>query len=97
GGMVASGIIDYEPGSRAYSLPPAHAPVLTRAGGPNNLAFFSQYIAQMGLVESDVVDAFRRGGGVPYSKYTSFQTLQREETAAIYDATLLDVTLPLVQ
>lgn len=33
----------------------------------------------MGLVEDKIIDCFRNGGGVPYSEYLAFQTLQAEE------------------
>ncbi|MPZ47880.1 MAG: methyltransferase domain-containing protein [Dehalococcoidia bacterium] len=96
GGMVTGGIVEYDAAARTYRLPPEHAGMLTRAAGPNNFAFFTQYVGLMGLVEPKVVDAFRNGGGVPYSEYPNFQSLQREETSAVYDATLLNGTLPLV-
>jgi len=47
-------------------------------------------------VEQGVVTAFQKGGGVPYSAYPRFQELMREESAQVFDATLLNSTLPLV-
>ncbi len=96
GAMVTGKIVEYDPGTRTYSLPAEHAACLTRAAGPDNLAFFTQYFSLIGQVEQKVVESFRNGGGVPYSAYPRFQQLQAEETGRVYDATLLDVTLPLV-
>jgi SAM-dependent methyltransferase len=96
GAMVTGGIIEYDTGKRTYRLPPEHAASLTRAAGPGNLAAMTQFMALMGKVEPKVVEAFRKGGGVPYSEYPEFQRLMAEESAQIFDATLLDVTLPLV-
>jgi len=96
GAMVTGRIVDHEPSSGTYALPPEHAASLTRAAGPDNLAFISQYMALMGTVEQQVVDCFRHGGGVPYSAYPRFQALQAEETGRIFDAALIDVILPLV-
>ncbi len=96
GAMVTGKIVDYDPAAKTYSLPAEHATCLTRAAGPDNLAFFTQYFSLMGQVEQQVVESFRNGGGVPYSAYPRFQELQAEETARVYDATLIDVTLPLV-
>jgi 2-polyprenyl-3-methyl-5-hydroxy-6-metoxy-1,4-benzoquinol methylase len=96
GAMVTAHIVVYDAATRTYHLPPEHATALTRAAGPNNLAAFTRYIALAGDVESQVVECFRSGGGVPYSAYPQFQALQREETAAVYDATLVNLTLPLV-
>jgi SAM-dependent methyltransferase len=94
--LVTGGIVEYTAANRTYRLPPEHAASLTRSAGPNNLASLAQYFATMGEVESQVVESFRNGGGVPYSQFPRFQTLQREESAQIFDATLLSSTLPLV-
>ena len=95
GAMATGKIVDYDPVSATYQLPAEHAAALTRAAGPDNVAFFTQYFALIGEIEQQVVRCFREGGGVPYSAYPRFQKLQAEETARIFDASLLDVALPL--
>ncbi|WP_349239513.1 class I SAM-dependent methyltransferase [Nocardia sp. CC201C] len=94
--LTVGKIVDYDPGSRTFALPPEHAAALTRAAGPENVAAFTQYIPLAASVESDVVGCFRRGGGVPYSKYGRFQQLMAEESSAIHDVALIDVTITLV-
>jgi SAM-dependent methyltransferase len=96
GSMVTGGIVRHDPSAGTYHLPAEHAAMVTRAAGPDNLASFAQFVAMLGKVETDVVDSFQNGGGVPYSSFPEFQTLMAEESAAIFDATLVDVTLPLV-
>ncbi|MEV8097224.1 methyltransferase domain-containing protein [Kitasatospora sp. NPDC085879] len=96
GGMVVGGIVEYDPDTGTYRLPPEHAASLTAAAGPDNLAGIMQYIALMGEVEQQVVSAFRNGGGVPYSAYPRFQALQAEESARVYDLALVDTIVPLV-
>jgi 2-polyprenyl-3-methyl-5-hydroxy-6-metoxy-1,4-benzoquinol methylase len=96
GACVTGRIIEYDPSRKTYRLPPEHAASITRAAGPNNLAAFMQFGALMGNVEDQIVDCFRNGGGVPYSAYPKFQQLMAEESAQVMDATLIDVTLPLV-
>jgi 2-polyprenyl-3-methyl-5-hydroxy-6-metoxy-1,4-benzoquinol methylase len=96
GGMVTGRIVEYDPSNKTYRLPPEHAASLTRAAGPNNLANFMQFGAPMGNVEDQIVECFRKGGGVPYSAYPKFQQLMAEESAQVMNATLIDVTLPLV-
>jgi 2-polyprenyl-3-methyl-5-hydroxy-6-metoxy-1,4-benzoquinol methylase len=95
GGLTLARVIEYDPAKKTYRLPPEHAAFLTREAGPNNFAFFMQYIPLVGNVEADVVEAFRHGGGVPYSRFPGFQRLQGEETARVYDAALVDAILPL--
>jgi SAM-dependent methyltransferase len=62
----------------------------------NNLAIGMQYIGLMALVEDQIVDCFRHGGGVPYSAFPRFQAVMAEDSGSVQDATLIDVTLPLV-
>lgn len=96
GGMVTGRIIEYDPSSHKYSLPPHRAACLTRTAGIDNLAVFMQYVALMGNVEDNIVECFRKGGGVQYSAYPKFQELQGEETARVFDARLVSQMLPLV-
>lgn len=96
GAMVVGGIVDYDAAAGTYRLPPEHAALLTRSAGMNNMAFVSQYVALVGSVEKQVIDCFRRGGGVPYSAYPDFQRLQGEESAALYDTQLVGTILPFV-
>ncbi|NBE56604.1 class I SAM-dependent methyltransferase [Streptomyces boluensis] len=95
GGMTVGGITEYSPDEGTYRLPPEHAATLTRAAGPDNLASFMQNFALIGNVEDEVLEAFRKGGGVPYSSYPRFQELQAEETSRVYDAALIDAVVPL--
>ena len=69
GAMVTGGIVEYEPQARRYRLPAEHAAWLTREASPNNVAVSAQWIAVLGSVEDQVVEAFRHGKGVPYSAY----------------------------
>ncbi len=92
--MTTGGIVDYDPAAKTYALPAEHATLVTRAGGPLNIASRMQYIALMGKVEDDVVDAFTTGDGVPYSKYPDFQRLMAEESSARLDVALLSDIIP---
>ncbi len=94
--MVTGQIIEYDPADRTYGLPPEHSASLTRAAGPNNLATLTQFLSLFGNVEDELVECFRKGGGVPYSQFAKFQKLMSEESAQVVDATLIDVTLPLI-
>jgi ubiquinone/menaquinone biosynthesis C-methylase UbiE len=96
GAMTVGGVVDYDASSGKYRLPQEHAASLTRAAGPGNLASFAQFFPELGNVEQGIVKAFRQGGGVPYADYPRFQELMREESAQVFDATLIDSTLPLV-
>lgn len=95
-GLTVSGVLEHDPEAGTYALPPEHAACMTSAAGPDNLASFAQYIGLFAEVEQDVVECFRHGGGVPYSKFPRFQRLQAYESAQVNDAVLVDVTLPLV-
>ena len=94
--MTVARIVEHDATNGTFRLPAEHAASLTRAAGPNNLASFAEFMPLLGQVENGIIDAFRRGGGVPYSEYPRFQELMKESSAQVFDATLIDVTLPLV-
>ena len=96
GALATGGIVEYDASRRTYALPPEHAASVTRAAGPGNLAAFAQFFAEMGTVEQGIVKSFRNGGGVGYEGFPRFQELMKEESGQVFDATLTDVTLPLV-
>ena len=54
---------------RRYALPAAHAAMLVDACDPSHLAPLARMIAGIGGVLGEVVDAYRTGGGVPYTRY----------------------------
>jgi SAM-dependent methyltransferase len=94
--MTTGRIVEHDGAAGSYSLPAGHAAWLTRAAGMDNLAASMQYIGLMALVEDQIVDCFRHSGGVPYSAFPRFQAVMAEDSGAVRDATLIDVTLPLV-
>jgi SAM-dependent methyltransferase len=96
GAMTTGRIVDHNDATGTFSLPADHAAWLTRAAGPDNLAIEAQYVGLLALVEDQVVECFRHGGGVPYSSFPKFQALMAEDSSAVRDATLIGVTLPLV-
>lgn len=95
GGMTTALVVDYDPATTTYTLPPARAALLTRAAGPDNLARTAQFIAMLGEVEQKVLDCFRTGGGLPYSEYPRFHAVMAEESGEVFDAALVDVILPM--
>lgn len=94
--MTTGAFVDHDPSTLTYVLPPERAAWLTRAAGPANLAIQAQYVGLLAQVEDRIVECFAHGGGVPYSAYPAFQSLMAEDSGAVHDATLVDVTLPLV-
>ncbi len=96
GAMVAGHIVECDAAGKTFTLPPEHAACLTRAAGPNNLATYMAFIPLMANVEKQVINSFHNGGGVPYSAYPDFQRRMAENSGMVVDATLIDMTLPLV-
>ncbi|MGI8808413.1 MAG: class I SAM-dependent methyltransferase [Acidimicrobiales bacterium] len=94
--MTTGGIVEHDPAGVTFVLPPTHAKWLTRASGPENLALTTQYVGLMAQVEDQIVDCFHHGGGVPYAGFPRFQAIMAEDSGAVHDATLVDITLPLV-
>jgi ubiquinone/menaquinone biosynthesis C-methylase UbiE len=96
GAMTVGGIVEYEPGSKTYRLPPEHAVWLTRAAGTDNMANHMQFIPLLGSVESGIIASFAKGGGVPYAEYPRFQKVMAETSAMVHDKALINVILPLI-
>src|SRR5215469_3345714 len=96
GAMTTGTIVDHDGTAGTFSLPADHAAWLTRAAGLDNLGVLAQYVGLLALVEDQIVDCFRHGGGVPYSAFPRLQAVMAEDTGAVRDATLIDATLPLV-
>jgi SAM-dependent methyltransferase len=94
--MTTGRIVEHDGAAGSYSLPAEHAAWLTRAAGMANLATGMQYIGLLALVEDQIVECFRHGGGVPYAAFPRFQAIMAEDSGAVQDANLIDVTLPLV-
>ena len=69
GAMVTAGVIDVDPPTLTFALPPEHAALLTRPAGADNIGVFTQYIALLGGVEDAIVECFRKGGGIPYEQF----------------------------
>jgi ubiquinone/menaquinone biosynthesis C-methylase UbiE len=86
-----------DPATQKFSLLAEHAASLTRAAAADNIAVFAQYIAVMGAVEDDIVECFRNGGGVPYSRYARFHEVMAEDSGLSVMAALESHVLPLVE
>lgn len=94
GAMATGGIVEYEPASRTFTLPPEHALCLT---GPSsrNLAPGSQGLAMLAKRLPGVAEAFRAGGGVAYSAYRpDFTEAMDASWRRIYDGLLIKGFLP---
>jgi SAM-dependent methyltransferase len=68
-GMTAAGYLTHDRADERHALPAAHAPVLADEGGPMFMGGVYQEAAGALPVVPQVVDAFRRGGGVAQASY----------------------------
>lgn len=96
GAMVTSGVIDYDPAGKRYTLPAENAASLTRAAAADNMAVFAQYIGELGSVEGDIVECFHNGGGVPYEKFARFHEVMAEDSGQSVMSSLESHIVPLV-
>jgi SAM-dependent methyltransferase len=96
GAMTTAGIVEVDPASIRYRLPVEHAAFLTRAAGADNIGLFFQYVGIMGCVEDEIVECFRRGGGVPYERFSRFHAVMAEDSGQSVLSALETHVLPLV-
>lgn len=88
GAMVCGGVVEYDPTSRTYRLPAEHAILLT-GHSSRNLTTTTALFPLLTRVLPDVVEAFRRGGGVPYAAYQpEFTGLMDARSRPRYDELL---------
>jgi 2-polyprenyl-3-methyl-5-hydroxy-6-metoxy-1,4-benzoquinol methylase len=68
--QAVAGLIEvHDAGERRYALPADHARVLTSLDDAAHVAPFAHMLAGIGGALAQVTDAYRTGGGVPYSAY----------------------------
>jgi SAM-dependent methyltransferase len=95
GALVTAGIVGYEPQTRRYHLPAAHAACLTGPGSAN-LAPVAAVTALLGRHVPAVAECFRDGGGVPYEAFRpEFTAVMDGLSRGLLDGQLLDGILPL--
>jgi ubiquinone/menaquinone biosynthesis C-methylase UbiE len=96
GAMATGGVVEIDPATNRFSLPPEHGAYLTRAAAADNMAVFAQYVAILGGVEDDIVECFRNGGGVPYERFPRFHEVMSEDSGQSVLSSLESQILPLV-
>jgi 2-polyprenyl-3-methyl-5-hydroxy-6-metoxy-1,4-benzoquinol methylase len=93
--LVAGSVIDYDPSTRTYELPPEHAASLTRKGPLANLAVYAQQVPLLGSLEELILKRFEDGKGTTYADYPRFHEVMAEDSEQTVVGPLFDVLLPL--
>jgi ubiquinone/menaquinone biosynthesis C-methylase UbiE len=96
GAMATAGVVEVDPTSTYYKLPAEHAAFLTRAKPADNIAAITQWIHVLASVENEIVECFKKGGGVPYEKYSRFHAVMAEDSGQSVLSSLESHILPLV-
>ena len=96
GAMATAGAVEVDATSARFRLPPEHGAYLTRAAAADNFAVFAQYVSLMGNVEDEILECFRKGGGVPYEKFPRFHEVMAEDSGQSVLPALESHILPLV-
>jgi len=95
GAMTVGRIVETDRSGTLFHLPDAHASSLTRASAGDNMAVFAQYLSVLGGVEDEIVECFRKGGGVPYESFGRFHEVMAEDSGQSVIPALIDGILPL--
>jgi SAM-dependent methyltransferase len=77
--MTAAGYVEHEASRSSYRLPREHAAVLADERSPFFVGGFVEMIVPLVAQTPKVLEAFRRGGGVPQSDYPpeTFEAMER--------------------
>jgi 2-polyprenyl-3-methyl-5-hydroxy-6-metoxy-1,4-benzoquinol methylase len=93
--MVTGEIITLS--DETYYLPPAHADVLTRRAGNNNLGVYTQETPLLTSCAMEAVQTgFSTGQGVSFDHYPKFQQFMSELSNAKHEQVLIQTFLPSV-
>jgi SAM-dependent methyltransferase len=95
--MVTGRIVEYDPATRTYALPPAHAACLTRGAPLGNLAVYGQFVALLGGMQDRILACLESGDGLAYGDYPHFHELMAEDSGQTVTAQLFDNILPMVE
>ena len=63
------GKLTYDSATQRFNLPPEHMPALVHEGGPFFFGGVHEMLPALVGVLDQVIESFRRGGGVPQSAY----------------------------
>jgi SAM-dependent methyltransferase len=97
GAVATGGVVDYDPASGQFTLPPEHAVCLTGTSS-RNLAANSQVLAMLAQRLERVARCFRAGGGVSYAEfYPDFTAYQDVSWRLLYDGLLIKGFLPVAK
>jgi SAM-dependent methyltransferase len=93
GAVTTGGIVDYDPATETFLLPPEHAVMLT---GPTSVAPLAVANTVLAKHVHQVADAFREGGGVPYAAFApEFTDAWDAVGRGVLDTMLIEQYLPL--
>jgi 2-polyprenyl-3-methyl-5-hydroxy-6-metoxy-1,4-benzoquinol methylase len=96
GAMVTGKIIEYDSVKDKFWFTKEKSQYLTRENNIYNFAASMQWIPILSQVEDEIVECFKKGGGVPYSSYKRFHEVMAEESYQTVVVGLIDHILPLV-
>lgn len=82
--LAAAGYLEYNSETRKFTLPSPYVPVLVEENGPMFLGGLIAQIPSVWKVMDEVVEAFKQGGGVPYSSYDNFFWGGIEKESRVY-------------
>jgi 2-polyprenyl-3-methyl-5-hydroxy-6-metoxy-1,4-benzoquinol methylase len=94
-GVLTVDDVGAEAGARRYTLPEAHVGVVADPLALNHMAPLAGLVAGIAGVLDDVADAYRTGGGVPYTRYGhTFRQAQGAINRPAFSSTLVREWLP---
>jgi ubiquinone/menaquinone biosynthesis C-methylase UbiE len=101
GVMVTGGIVDLikdQKGEDLFQLPKAHADLITRRAGNQNMGVYTQEIPLLTATVFEAVEnGFKTGDGIPYEMYPGFYRFMTELADAKHRQVLVDTFLPSVE
>lgn len=95
--MVTGRVVEYQPATATYRLPPEHAACLTRDAPLGNMAVYAQHVSLIGQIQDRVIELFRNGDGMAYGDYPHFHDIMAEDSGQTVAAQLFETILPMAE
>ena len=95
GALVTAGVVDHDPDTDRYLLPPEAAACLTGPGSAN-IAPLSRIPTLLAHHLDEAEEVFRHGGGIPYERFRpAFTSVMDGVSRGVFDEQLVAAILPL--
>ena len=91
--LACAQVLTYDPSTKSFTLPSAVRSLL-ECGKAQAMFTFFEFVSMFGTVEDDLMNCFKKGGGLGYDKYRTFHGIMQAFSRQTVVSALMDSILP---